>query len=115
MCRDLCGKVYVLKLSSFCQSFDTLGAENFFNLATVFKKCHLLQVRFELAVGCFHRERATMTKGRFLVTVCAYSHFEILSNEQIIPEFWASLPKARHSTINRILLQENWLIHKAKE
>ncbi len=74
VCRDLCRKVKTYNLSSFCQSFDTLGAEDFLNLFTILIKRNLLQVWFEGSFGRLHGEGAIITKSRFLIAVSAYSH-----------------------------------------
>jgi len=61
-------------LCRFCQSFDTLGAQYLFDLATVFKNSCFLQVGFEFTVGRLHGEGATVTESRFFTAVCTFSH-----------------------------------------
>jgi hypothetical protein len=57
------------------------GADIFTNLTAVFKKCRLLNIGFELALGMLHREADVMPELWPLATYFAFSHnFTYLTN-----------------------------------
>ena len=70
----------------FSHGADAFGAQHLFDLAIALINRHLLQVRFERAVGGTHRERPVVAKSCRLSTVGTLSH---LTNSflAIIPEF----------------------------
>jgi hypothetical protein len=67
--------IKTLKLSRFCQSSDTLRAEQFVNFLALFNDHHTLQVGTESPVGCMLRKTSIMTKGGAFTACFALRHF----------------------------------------
>ena len=62
--------------SRLAERLDALGAQGLDDQAALFHQRNLLQVRFELAVGCTLRKRAAVAEGGRLAAVVAFSHFD---------------------------------------
>jgi hypothetical protein len=61
------------------ERLDALGAQDLLDQATLFHDGNLLQVRFELAIGCAQGERAAVSEGGCLAAGVTFSHVKILS------------------------------------
>ena len=86
------------------EGLDALGTQHLVHRAAVLHDKRLLQVRFELAVCSTLGERAVVTEGGGLTTVCALSHVLEASFLAIIP---VPVPfrRAGHFTIHPFLSQ----------
>ncbi len=58
----------------FAERLDALGAQDLLDHAALFQYGNLLQVRFELAVGCAQGERAAVSEGGCLAAGVTFSH-----------------------------------------
>ncbi len=58
----------------FAESLNALGAQRLLDHTTLLHHCHLLQVRFELTVGCAKGKRTVVTEGSCLAAGIALSH-----------------------------------------
>jgi hypothetical protein len=91
----------------FAQRFDALGAQRLLDQPPVFHDGHLLQVRFERAVGGAQGEGTVMTEGGRFAAGIALCHFENPFSYNDADD--ASFSKARNFTIQRNLIQVKML------